>query len=68
MILLDTHVLRWWVDGDVKKLSRKARQLLEEHGKRNTLLLCSISPLLSTKAETLQCFRARVARTHTAAP
>ncbi len=43
MILLDTHVLVWWVDGDIKKLSRTARQVLERHGKRNELLLSSIS-------------------------
>ncbi len=43
MIVLDTHVLVWWVDGEAKKLSRKARQALEQHGKRNELLVCSIS-------------------------
>ena len=43
MIVLDTHVLVWWVDGETKKLSRKARQALEQHGKRNELLVCSIS-------------------------
>jgi PIN domain nuclease of toxin-antitoxin system len=43
MILLDTHVLVWWVDGDIKKLSRKAREMLEQHGKRNELLLSSVS-------------------------
>lgn len=43
MIVLDTHVLVWWVDGDMKRLSRKARQALEQHGKRNELLVSSIS-------------------------
>lgn len=43
MIVLDTHVLVWWVDGETKKLSRKARQVLEQHGKRNELLISSIS-------------------------
>jgi PIN domain nuclease of toxin-antitoxin system len=43
MILLDTHVLVWWVDGDIKKLSRKARQMLEQHGRRHELLLSSVS-------------------------
>ena len=43
MIVLDTHVLVWCVDGETKKLSRKARQALEQHGKRNELLVCSIS-------------------------
>jgi PIN domain nuclease of toxin-antitoxin system len=32
MIVLDTHVLVWWADGEAKKLSRKARQALEQHG------------------------------------
>jgi PIN domain nuclease of toxin-antitoxin system len=26
MIVLETHGLAWWVDGDAKKLSHKARQ------------------------------------------
>lgn len=43
MIVLDTHVLVWWVDGEAKKLSRRARQALEQHGKRNELLVSSIS-------------------------
>jgi PIN domain nuclease of toxin-antitoxin system len=43
MIILDTHVLVWWVDGDTKKLSRKARQALGHHSKRNELLVASIS-------------------------
>lgn len=43
VIVLDTHVLVWWVDGDTRKLSRKARQALEHHGKRQELLVASIS-------------------------
>lgn len=43
MIVLDTHVLVWWVGGDTKNLSRKARQLLEQHGARNELLVSAIS-------------------------
>jgi PIN domain nuclease of toxin-antitoxin system len=43
MIVLDTHALVWWVAGETKNFSRKARQLLEQHGKRNELLISSIS-------------------------
>lgn len=43
MIVLDTHVLVWWVNGDAKKLSRRARQALGHHSKRKELLVCSIS-------------------------
>lgn len=51
MIVLDTHVLVWWVDGETKKLSRKARQALEQHGKRNELLVCSVSVFEITTLE-----------------
>jgi PIN domain nuclease of toxin-antitoxin system len=43
MIVLDTHVLVWWVGGETKKLSRKARQLLQRHGKRNELVISSVT-------------------------
>src|ERR1700759_684115 len=43
VIVLDTHVLVWWVDGERKKLSGKAAQALREHGRRNELLVSSIS-------------------------
>lgn len=43
MIVLDTHALVWWVDGETKRLSRKARQALEQHGKRNELMVSSIT-------------------------
>ncbi|MBK7251078.1 MAG: type II toxin-antitoxin system VapC family toxin [Gammaproteobacteria bacterium] len=43
MIVLDTHVLVWWVAGETKNFSRKARQALEQHGRRNELLISSIS-------------------------
>ena len=43
MIVLDTHVLVWWVDGERKKLSRSAVQALRQHGRRNELLVSSVS-------------------------
>lgn len=51
MIVLDTHVLVWWVDGDSKKLSRKARQAIEQRSKRNELLVASISVFEITTLE-----------------
>jgi PIN domain nuclease of toxin-antitoxin system len=51
MIVVDTHVLVWWVDGDTKKISRKARQALEQHAKRNELLIASISVFEITTLE-----------------
>lgn len=51
MIVLDTHVLVWWVDGDSKKLSRRARQAIEQHGKSNELLVASISVFEITTLE-----------------
>lgn len=51
MIVLDTHVLVWWVDGDTKKMSRKACQVLEQHAKRNELLISSISVFEITTLE-----------------
>ena len=43
MIVLDTHVLVWWVDGERKKLSRSAVQALLQHARRNELLVSSVS-------------------------
>ncbi len=43
MIVLDTHVLLWWVGGDEKKLSRKVRRLLEQHRQSHGLIISSIS-------------------------
>lgn len=43
MIVLDTHVLVWQVAGDTKKLSRKARQVLRQHGRLNELIISSIT-------------------------
>jgi len=43
VIVLDTHVLVWWVSGESKKLTRKAAQALQQHGRRNELLVSSIS-------------------------
>jgi PIN domain nuclease of toxin-antitoxin system len=51
MIILDTHVLVWWVDADTKKLSRKARQVLELHSRRNELLVACISVFEITTLE-----------------
>ncbi len=56
MIVLDTHVLVWWVDGETKKPSRKARQALEQHAKGNELMVSSITFFEIT---TLEC-RGRV--------
>ena len=43
MIVLDTHVLVWRVNGDTKKFPTKARQVLEQHGRRNELLISSVT-------------------------
>lgn len=43
VIVLDTHVLVWWVDNQGTNLSRKAAQALRRHGQRNELLVSSIS-------------------------
>ena len=43
MIVLDTHVFVWQVAGETKKLSRKARQALQQHGKRNELIISSVT-------------------------
>jgi PIN domain nuclease of toxin-antitoxin system len=51
MIVLDTHVLVWWVDGDTKKLSRRVCQTLEQHAKRNELLFSSVSVFEITTLE-----------------
>lgn len=58
MILLDTHVLVWWVNDEKRKFSRKARQALEQHGKRNELLVSSISFFEITTLE--RCGRLRL--------
>ena len=47
-LLLDTHTLLWWLDGD-RRLSRKARALIAETG--NTVLVSAASAWeISTKA------------------
>ena len=51
MIVLDTHVLVWWVAGEMKQLSRKARQALERHGKRKELVVSSITAFEITTLE-----------------
>jgi PIN domain nuclease of toxin-antitoxin system len=43
VILLDTHVVVWWINEERQKFSRKARQALDRHGKRNELVISSIS-------------------------
>jgi PIN domain nuclease of toxin-antitoxin system len=53
MILLDTHVLVWWVNGEKQRFSRKGRQALDQHGKRNELLVSSISFFEITTLERL---------------
>lgn len=45
MIVLDTHVLIWWVNNP-QKLSKKARQAIEEEkAKEKSILVSSISTL-----------------------
>ena len=51
MIVLDTHVLVWWVAGEMKQLSRKARQALERHGQRKELVVSSITAFEITTLE-----------------
>lgn len=43
MIVLDTHVLLWHVAGETKRFSRKARQVIQQHGKRNELIISSVT-------------------------
>lgn len=42
MIVLDTHVLVWWV-ANPKKLSRKAREAIEKQAEKEEVLVSSIS-------------------------
>lgn len=51
MILLDTHVLVWWVNDEKGKFSRQASQALEQHGRRHELLVASISVFEITTLE-----------------
>jgi PIN domain nuclease of toxin-antitoxin system len=60
MIVLDTHVLVWWVAGETKKLSRKARQALEQHGRRNELVVSSITLFEITTLERRGRLRFRI--------
>lgn len=60
VILLDTHILVWWVNDDKRKFSRKARQALEEHGKRHELLVSSISFFEITTLERRKRMRFKV--------
>jgi PIN domain nuclease of toxin-antitoxin system len=43
VIVLDTHVLVWWAGDERKRLSREAVRALRQHGRRNELLVSSIS-------------------------
>jgi PIN domain nuclease of toxin-antitoxin system len=63
MIVLDTHVLVWWVDGDTRKLSRKARDALERHSTRNELLVASISVFEITTLERRGRLRFKISAT-----
>jgi len=42
MIVIDTHVLIWWVSSP-DKLSKKAKLKIEEEGKKGTIFISSIS-------------------------
>lgn len=42
MIVLDTHVLIWWVS-DPEKLSKKAQKMIESESKSGLILISSIS-------------------------
>ena len=59
VILLDTHVLVWWVNQERKQFSRKARQALE----RNELLVSSISIFEIVTLERRGRLRFRIAAT-----
>jgi len=43
VIVLDTLVLVWRVAGETKKLSPKARKALQQHAKRNELIVSSVT-------------------------
>ena len=46
MILLDTHVVVWWTNGDLQRLSPQARERIEQATQANTdqqLLISTIS-------------------------
>jgi PIN domain nuclease of toxin-antitoxin system len=51
MIVLDTHVLVWRVNGETRRLALKARQALEQHAKRNELLISSVTVFEITTLE-----------------
>lgn len=43
MIVLDTHVLVWWVTGQASELSRKARTAIDKEAAGGEILVSSIS-------------------------
>lgn len=44
MIVLDTHILIWWVNSP-QKLSKKAKKAIDEEKSKNGILISSISTL-----------------------
>ena len=42
MILLDTHILIWWVD-DHPRLPKRIKKVIEDTAKKSTILISSIS-------------------------
>lgn len=42
MVLLDTHALIWWMT-NVKRLSKKARSMIEEESKKGSVVISAIS-------------------------
>lgn len=51
MILLDTHILVWRVNGETKRFTPKTRRALEQHGRRNELLFSSMTVFEITTLE-----------------
>lgn len=43
MIVLDTHVFVWWVNGESRQLSRKALRSIERHARLGELMVSAIS-------------------------
>ena len=44
MIVLDTHILIWWVSGDLKKLSPKALAAINQESQGGEIIISSITP------------------------
>ncbi len=43
MIVLDTHVFVWWVNGESRQFSRKALRSIERHARLGELMVSAIS-------------------------